>query len=138
MARPVLPTGIAIVHWVRCIYAIKVHICNLESVERVNLKKNKLDIHIGEPMQIYIHWKDNSPKPMNHHFTLKEGPKVKSDMRRFPAHDILQVGFTLQASRINNEQVISTLKFGCPHLTLKEGSKVKSNHIRRFPANDFL
>ena len=29
-------------------------------------------------------------------------------------------------------------KFGCPHLTLKEGLKVKSDHIRRFPAHDFL
>ena len=62
-------------------------------------------------MQICIQWKDNSPKPVNHRLTLKEGPKVKSDMiiRRFPAHDILQVGFTLQTSGINNKQVISTL-----------------------------
>ena len=29
-------------------------------------------------------------------------------------------------------------KFGYPRLTLKEGSKVKSDHIRRFPAHDFL
>ena len=38
----------------------------------------------------------------------------------------------------NNKHVISTFKFGCPHLTLKEGSKVKSDHIRRFAAHDFL
>ena len=98
----------------------------------------KLDLHIGELMQICIHWKDNSQKPVNHRLTLKEGPKVKSDIRRFPAHDILQVGFTLQTSRINNKQVISTLTFGCPHLTLKEGSKAKYDHIKRSPACDFL
>ena len=50
----------------------------------------KLDLHIGELMQICIHRKDNSPKPVNHRLTLKEGPKVKSDhTRRFPAHDFL-------------------------------------------------
>ena len=38
----------------------------------------------------------------------------------------------------NNKQVISTFKFGYPCLTLKEGSKVKSDHIKRFPAHDFL
>ena len=37
-----------------------------------------------------------------------------------------------------NKRVISTFKFGCPHLTLKEGPKVKSDHTRRFPAHDFL
>ena len=89
-------------------------------------------------MQICIHWKDNSPKPVNHRLTLKEGPKVKSDIRRFPAHDIQQVGFTLQTSRINNKGVISILTSGCPRLTLNEGLKVKSDYIRRFPAHDFL
>ena len=90
-------------------------------------------------MQICVHWKDNSPKPENHCLTLKEGTRVTSvHIRRFPAHDFLYVGFTLQTSRTNNKQVISTLKFGCPHLTLKEGPKVKSDHIRRFPAHDFL
>ena len=90
-------------------------------------------------MQICIHRKDNSPKPVNHHLTLKEGPKVKSDnIRRFPAHDILQVGFTLQTSRINNKRVIGTFKIGCTRLTLKEEPKVKSDHIRSFPAHNFL
>ena len=70
--------------------------------------------------------------------TLKEGQKVKSDhIRRFLAHDFLQVGFTLQTSR-TNKPVISTLNFEYPHLTLKEGPKVKSDHIRRFLAHDFL
>ena len=41
-------------------------------------------------------------------------------------------------SRTNTKRVISTFKFGCPHLTLKEGPKVKSNHTRRFQAHDFL
>ena len=63
-------------------------------------------------MQICIDRKDNSPQPVNHHLTLKEGSKVKSDIRRFPAHDILQVDFTLQTSRINNKRVINTLMFG--------------------------
>ena len=90
-------------------------------------------------MQICIHRKDNSPKAVNHRLTLKEGPKVKSEnIRRFPAHDFLQVGFILQASRTNNKQVISTFKFGYRRLTLKEGPKVKSDHIKRFPAHDYL
>ena len=90
-------------------------------------------------MQICIHRKDNSPKPVNHLFTLKEGPKVKSDhIKRFPTHDILQVGFTLKTSTINNKQDINTFKFGCPHLTLKEGLKVKSDHIKRFSVHYFL
>ena len=100
--------------------------------------KPKLDLHIGEPMEICIHCKDNSPKPVIHRLTLKEGPNIKSNnIRRFPAHDILPVGFTLKTSKINSKQVIST-KFGSPCLTLKEGLKVKSDHIRRFPAHDFL
>ena len=72
-------------------------------------------------------------------FDLEGGSKVKSgNIRRFPAHVILQVDFTLPTSRINNKPVISTFKFGCPHLTMKEGPKVKSDHTRRFPAHDFL
>ena len=31
----------------------------------------KLDLRIGEPMQICIHRKDNSPNPVNHRLTLK-------------------------------------------------------------------
>ena len=35
-----------------------------------------------------IYQKDNSPKPINHHLTLKKEPKVKSDhIKRFLAHD---------------------------------------------------
>ena len=99
----------------------------------------KLDLCIREPMQICIHRKDNSPKPVNHRLTLNNGQRVKSDkIRRFLAHDMLQVGFTLQTSRINNKRVISTFKIGCPHLILKEGSKAKCHHIKRFPNNDFL
>ena len=88
-------------------------------------------------MQICIHQKDNSSKPVNHRLTLKEGPKVKSDnIRTFLAHDILQVGFTLQTSRYNNKQLTSTFKFGCPHLTLKESEQlailpVQAKHQKR-------
>ena len=39
-------------------------------------------------------------------FDLEGG--TKGQIRRFPAHGILQVGFTLQTSRINNKRVIST------------------------------
>ena len=89
-------------------------------------------------MQICIHWKDNSPKPMNHRLTLKEGQKVTSDnIRKFPAHDILQVGFTLQTSKMNKKQVIDTFMCGSARLTLKEGLKVQSD-MRRFPAHDIL
>ena len=88
-------------------------------------------------MQICIHKKGKLTK--NYHLTLKEGPKVKPDLiRRFPADDTLQAGWTLQTFRINNKQVISTFKFGCPRLTLKEGSKVRCYHIKRFPAHDIL
>ena len=90
-------------------------------------------------MQICIHWKDNSPKKPNHHVTLKEGPKAKLEhIRRFPDHDFLYIGFTLQTSRTNNKQVISTFKFGCPRFTLKNGPQVKVDHSRRFLAPDFL
>ena len=90
-------------------------------------------------MQIGIHRKTNSPKASEPSFDLEGGAKFKSDdIRRFPAHDILQVGFTLQTSSTNNKRVISTFKFGYPCLTLKEGPKVKSDHIKRFPAHDFL
>ena len=43
--------------------------------------KSKLDLRIGEQMQICIYRKDNSPKPVNHCLALKEGPKVKSEQR---------------------------------------------------------
>ena len=49
----------------------------------------KLDLRIGEPIQICIHWKDNSPRPVNHRLTLKEGPKAKSNIRRFLAQDFV-------------------------------------------------
>ena len=88
-------------------------------------------------MQICIDRKDNLPKPVNNCLTL-EGPKVKSNIiKRFTA-TILQIGFTLQTSRVNNKRVISTFKFCYPHFTLKEGPKVKSEHLKRFPAHDFL
>ena len=88
-------------------------------------------------MKICIHWKDNSQKPVNHHLTLKDLPKVKStNIKRFQAHNFLQVDFTLQTSRTNNKQVTSTFKFGYTHLTLKEGPRVKSDNIKRFPALD--
>ena len=71
--------------------------------------------------------------------TLKGGPKDKSDhIKRFPAHDLLQVGLPSQTSRTNNKRVISIFKFGYPRLTLKGGPKVKSDHTRRFPVHDFL
>ena len=75
-------------------------------------------------MQICIQWKDNSPKPVTHHLTLKEGPKVKFDnIRRFPTSDILQVGFTLQTSRTNNKGDIGTIKSG-------KWGKIKSFKIK--------
>ena len=42
------------------------------------------------------------------------------------------------ASSGYNSQVVSTFTFGNPGLTMKQGPKVKSEHIRRFPAHDFL
>ena len=53
-------------------------------------------------------------------------------------HDFQYVGLPSQTSRTNNKRVISTFKFGYPHLTLKEGSKVKSDHTKRFPVHDYL
>ena len=58
--------------------------------QKPNDYKEKLDLRIGEPMQICIHRKDNSPKPVNHRLTLKERPTVKCEnIRRFPAYDLL-------------------------------------------------
>ena len=98
----------------------------------------KLGLRIGEPMQICIHRKDNSSKPVNHRLTLKEGPKVKSNhIRRFPANDILWVGFTLQTSGINNKPSNKHFNVWLSLFDLEGGLKVKSDHIRRFPVHDF-
>ena len=79
-----------------------------------------------------IHQKENLP--INYHLTLKEEPKVKSGrIKRFPAHDFLQVGLPSQTCTTNSKRVMSTFKFGYPCLTLNEGSNTK-----RFPAHDFL
>ena len=72
--------------------------------------------------------------------TLKKGPKVKSEdshISRFLGHGYLEVGCILQTCRTNNEQVISTFKFGSILLTLKKGPKVKFDIICS-PAHDFL
>ena len=67
------------------------------------------------------------------HLTLKEMPKVKSDpIRRFPPHDFLQVGFTLQICRTNNKRVISTVKFGYPLLTFKECSRSNLSTLENY------
>ena len=63
---------------------------------------------------------------------------VKYDhIKRFLAHDFLEVGVTLQTSRNMNKRYISTVNLGYCHLPLKEGPKVKSDHIKRFLAHDF-
>ena len=60
--------------------------------------------------------------------TFKEELKVKFDqIRKFPAHDFLQVGLTLQTSRNNNKPVINTFKFGNPQLTLNEGPNLTTS-----------
>ena len=51
-------------------------------------------------------------------------------IKRFPAHDFLEVGFTYQTSMAKNKQFVGTFKFCPPRLTLKEGTKVKSDHIK--------
>ena len=38
---------------------------------KIVITEQKLDLRIGEPMQICIHRKDNSPKPVYHRLTLK-------------------------------------------------------------------
>ena len=55
--------------------------------------------------------------------TLKDVPKVKSNIRRFLAQDFVLVGFTLQTSRINNKQAISSFIVGYSRLMLKGGSR---------------
>ena len=65
---------------------------------------NQLDLAHQRTDANCIHQKENSPKRINHHLTLKEEPKVKSDhIKRFLAHDFLQVGVTLQTSRNTSE-----------------------------------
>ena len=101
----------------------------------------KLDLRIGEPMQICIHQKDNSPKPVNHRLTSKKGPKVKSDhTTRFPAHDFLYVGLPSQTSTTNNKQVISNFKFDYTCLILRGLRSIRPHqiiHSPRFPIRWF-
>ena len=58
--------------------------------------------------------------------TLKERPKVISDIRRFPAHDFLWLASHCQTSRTNNKGDTGTFKvhhmgyFGTPWMTLNE------------------
>ena len=70
--------------------SIQFHMVSYCSAIKCHLSRKLLeiqpDLRIGELMQICIHWKDNSPKSVNHCLTLKEGTKVKSvHIRRFPA-----------------------------------------------------
>ena len=58
---------------IRCINKIKVQFLKLVGLFPIFYVSlycadliGKLDLCIGEPMQICIHWKDNSPKPVNH------------------------------------------------------------------------
>ena len=78
-------------------------------------------------MQICIHRKDNPPKPVNHHLTLKD------NIRIFPAHDILHAGFTLQTSRINNKRVISTFKVLLSSFDLEGGAKGQIRTHQKIP-----
>ena len=79
-------------------------------------------------MQICIHWKD-SPKPVNHRMTFKEGPPrlnlTTSDSQPMICYKLVSHWKT---STTNNKRVTSTFKFGCPHLTLKEDPKAKSDN----------
>ena len=74
-------------------------------------------------------------------WTLKEGFIVKSDLTTSkdfqPMISYKLVSHCKPLGTIISE-FVSIFKFGKPHLTLKEGSKVKSDHIKRFPAHDFL
>ena len=82
--------------------------------------------------------KDNSPKPVNHCLTLKEIPRSKlttSEVSQ-PMISYKLASYCTPVGSIIIE--LYALDFGCPHLTLKEELKVKSDHIRRFPAHDFL
>ena len=82
---------------------------------------------------------DNSPKPVNHHLTLKRGPKsnVTTSEHSQPIISYKLVSHCKPLGPIT-KRVIRIFMFGYPHLTLKEGPKVKSGHIRRFPGHDFL
>ena len=72
-------------------------------------------------------------------FDREGGSKVKSDhIKRLPAHDCLQVGFTLQTSRTKNKRVISTFKFCYLCLNLKGGSRVFQNEPKNIPCKDFV
>ena len=117
--------------WVQ--HSLLHHQCLLSRSGLMNCKNQQIpymySLH-NLPLIFYIksyihHWKDNSPKPVNHSLTLKWRPKVKSvNIRRFPAYDILQVGFTMQISRTNNKGDVGTFKvcyvgyFGTPLMTL--------------------
>ena len=63
-------------------------------------------------------------KMINPYWILKEESKVKYDfIKRYAAHDFLQVGLTFQTCRSNNKWFLDPLKMVNSCLTLKEGSR---------------
>ena len=62
----------------------------------------------------------------------------KGDHNAAAARKLRRNEISALSGTLNNKRVMSTFRFGYPHLTLKEEAKVKSDHTKRFPAHDFL
>ena len=73
---------------------------SLPNINFLHLAVSKLDLCIGEPKQICIHWKDNSPKPS---FDLEGGAKGQIQhlrVSKYSLDNILKVKVTTERSKV--------------------------------------
>ena len=62
----------------------------LQKLHAFNILVERRNITRPSASENWCKFVSNSPKPVNHCLTMKEGPKAKYDhIRRFPAHDFL-------------------------------------------------
>ena len=131
-------------------WVLKIAVLKYYSVSKRGTTAKSNPKQATDPISLHTKFGDNSSNT----FPLNERkPCVTPDIgRRTPdiGHRTTDIGHRTsdgEKSKNNistpqggghNKRVISTFKFGYPHLTLKEGSKVKSDHTKKFPAHDFL
>ena len=118
-------------------WVLKIAVLKYYSVSKRGTTAKSNPKQATDPISLHTKFGDNSSNT----FPLNERkPCVTPDIgRRTP-----DIGHrTAKKAKIiypppRGVDIISTFKFSCPHSTLKEGLKVKFDHIRRFPAHDFL
>ena len=128
-------------------WVLKIAVLKYYSVSKRGTTAKSNPKQATDPISLHTKFGDNSSNT----FPLNERkPCVTPDIgRRTPdaGHRTSDIGHrTSDGEKSKNN--ISTpqggghnykhFKFGYPRLTLKEGLKVKSDHIKRFPAHDFL